>query len=273
MDFNATGDFDRNFREILLVHRYHFDRYLRHTAYQSGRKMSGFVYCISGSATYYFSDGEVTLLPRHLIYLPAHCAYRVETGEQVFHHITANFRLDREDLPGGTPAGRYPAIPTDSSRLPEDLMELAEIWRRKPVGYLLQAKAVLYRVLYFYVSALQQENHSGEYLSIRQGKEFMDERFFSGKSMAEIAAMCHLSETHFRRLFTRVVGMPPHTYLRERRMAQAKELLRAEEFSVAEVARAVGFEDSNYFSRVFRESVGMTPSEFARKKEEIPRKP
>lgn len=82
------------------------------------------------------------------------------------------------------------------------------------------------------------------------------------RSLADIAGM---SETHFRRTFRRLTGHAPHQYITEARMWRAKELLSAGGFYVYEVARAVGYDDSLYFSRVFRKVVGVPPTHYGKR--------
>ena len=68
-----------------------------------------------------------------------------------------------------------------------------------------------------------------------------------------------------RATFTQALRLKGHTrltvngYLTALRIEKAKELLKATDKSVAEVARLVGFNDYNYFIRVFKKTVGTTP--------------
>jgi AraC-like DNA-binding protein len=55
------------------------------------------------------------------------------------------------------------------------------------------------------------------------------------------------------------VGMTPITYLNRYRVKQAKALLDGAEKGITEIAVEVGFSSSNYFTRVFREEVGVSP--------------
>ena len=69
-----------------------------------------------------------------------------------------------------------------------------------------------------------------------------------------------LSESGLRKLFHAYLGVSPLRYRQDLRIDRARRLLGSEAASVAEVARAVGMEDVNYFSRLFRQRTGMTPS-------------
>ena len=80
----------------------------------------------------------------------------------------------------------------------------------------------------------------------------------------ECARRCCLSRSRFSHLFADYVGDPPHRYQRRLRMEQARELLSYSDLSVSEIAAQLGYGDSLYFSRIFRKTVGQSPSAFRR---------
>lgn len=80
----------------------------------------------------------------------------------------------------------------------------------------------------------------------------------------DLAKLAALSRSAFFDRFTRVVGMAPMEYLLAWRMAMARDLLRRERLSVAEVAERVGFGSSSAFSTAFSRHVGQPPSRYAR---------
>jgi AraC-like DNA-binding protein len=76
-----------------------------------------------------------------------------------------------------------------------------------------------------------------------------------------------MSRAVFAERFARKVGMPPMQYLLEWRVALAKDLLRGERPSLAEVAERVGYQSASAFSTAFARLTGRSPSEFARSKD------
>ncbi len=56
--------------------------------------------------------------------------------------------------------------------------------------------------------------------------------------------------------------MPPSRYVTQRRMEYARTLLMAPEISISEISRLVGYANVYYFSRVFHEEVGMSPTDY-----------
>lgn len=70
------------------------------------------------------------------------------------------------------------------------------------------------------------------------------------------------SAPHFHRLFKEQTGLPPLEYATKLRMEKGARLLLGTELSVKEIAFACGYEDSKYFSRLFRQREGMSPKQY-----------
>lgn len=83
-----------------------------------------------------------------------------------------------------------------------------------------------------------------------------------------VAQVMHLSRTQLDRRLKQYVGQSATAYLLNRRMTYARELLLTTDMPIAEVATACGFEDTSYFTRVFRNYYDVTPSE-ARKSNDM----
>jgi len=87
------------------------------------------------------------------------------------------------------------------------------------------------------------------------------ERYFRTAIRSEsIAACCNLSPFRFSRLFKENFGMTFRDYLINYRLREACRLLENPKVTVADVAFAVGFNDPSYFTRIFKQRVGMAPS-------------
>ena len=78
------------------------------------------------------------------------------------------------------------------------------------------------------------------------------------------ASRCHITPTHFRRLFRQRLGLPPHRFLIHCRLEKAAALLLRGHGSIAEIAFDTGFTDQNYFSRMFKQQYRITPLEYRR---------
>jgi YesN/AraC family two-component response regulator len=99
---------------------------------------------------------------------------------------------------------------------------------------------------------------------VRKALAFIHEHYAESISRGDVAAYVSLSERHLTRCFRQEMGVTPITYLTRYRVRQAKSLLEAGDKSVTQVALEVGFSDSHYFARVFRSTVGVSPSAYRR---------
>lgn len=81
-------------------------------------------------------------------------------------------------------------------------------------------------------------------------------------TLAALADIAHMSPRTLVRRFTEGLGLPPIEYLIHWRIQRGAALLRGTDHSVADIAAAVGFTDSNYFTRQFTRINGRTPRQY-----------
>ena len=81
-------------------------------------------------------------------------------------------------------------------------------------------------------------------------------------TMAQMAALCHLSQSYFSRLFFREFGESYSSYLLRSRIKWAKELLESTGMDINEIAALCGFSDSGHFIRNFKKIEGTTPARY-----------
>jgi chromate reductase len=96
--------------------------------------------------------------------------------------------------------------------------------------------------------------------------EYMEEHLQDNLSLDQLARETDYSRAHFLRMFRATTGKTPHQYLTQRRIERAKSMLmEAEKISLTDIAACCGFSSQSHMTRVFREQVGVTPSEFKRR--------
>ncbi|MCB1227914.1 MAG: helix-turn-helix transcriptional regulator, partial [Verrucomicrobiales bacterium] len=81
-------------------------------------------------------------------------------------------------------------------------------------------------------------------------------------TLEELAAICHCSPEHLRRLCQRELGRSPMQHLTCLRMEKARTLLESTDDKLEVVAESVGYANGAIFSRVFRRWVGLAPGEY-----------
>jgi AraC family transcriptional regulator len=94
---------------------------------------------------------------------------------------------------------------------------------------------------------------------LRRVVDHIDENLGGDLRLAALASVAGMSPHHFAELFRKSVGDSPHRYVLRRRIERAKQLLRASNASIADIALAAGFVDQSHFSKVFRKIAGSSP--------------
>ena len=80
--------------------------------------------------------------------------------------------------------------------------------------------------------------------------------------LEDIAKSLNISYTSFRRTFREHTGASPHQYRLHLKISAARELLRSTDLRVKEISYRCGFDDEQYFCRIFKRQTGNTPIEF-----------
>ena len=99
---------------------------------------------------------------------------------------------------------------------------------------------------------------------VRKAMAYIHENFSQPIARRDIARHVNIAEDYLTFCFRQELGTTPIKYLQRYRVSRARELLKAGQTSITEIARAVGFADSGYFSRIFHRETGMSPEAFRR---------
>ena len=93
-------------------------------------------------------------------------------------------------------------------------------------------------------------------------KVYVEEHLEEELSLSYLADIIHLAPSYLSQLFKKQTGEGLNDFVAERRIYKACRLLQTTSLSVSDIARKVGFQDVNYFSRVFKQRQHLTPLEF-----------
>jgi len=99
---------------------------------------------------------------------------------------------------------------------------------------------------------------------IARVRAHIDAHLDSTIRMRDLAETARLSTSHFSRSFTRSVGVTPSSYIAERRLARAQDLMRTTADSLSQIALACGLCDQSQLTRLFRRCLGTKPNTWRR---------
>ena len=97
---------------------------------------------------------------------------------------------------------------------------------------------------------------------VRRALSYMSEHYSQPLTLEAVAKEVGLSTSYFSGLFHQVVGVSFREHLCAIRVEESKQLLLSTDYSLTDIAIAVGFADQSYFCKVFKRIVGMTPGKF-----------
>jgi AraC-like DNA-binding protein/mannose-6-phosphate isomerase-like protein (cupin superfamily) len=95
---------------------------------------------------------------------------------------------------------------------------------------------------------------------VRRAVRYVEQHFREPLTLAQVAAVAHLSPHWFSEQFRRATGDSFQSHLKRRRLQFARALLESTQLGVTEVGQAAGFNDPSYFGRAYREQYGVPPS-------------
>lgn len=97
--------------------------------------------------------------------------------------------------------------------------------------------------------------------AVAQAKALLDSQLADPPSLEALALAVGLSPFHFARVFRQTTGLPPHAWLKQRRLGRARDLLKSGCLPF-NVAHALGYSDQSHLNRQFKQAYGVTPGDY-----------
>ena len=222
------------------------------------RPCYGLVYKLSGRVVYHFEDRTMESFPGCVCLLPKGSNYRVERVEHG-ECIAINFQLLDD------PVLKPFSEPFRSS------LKFETLFRRIDTHSFHSFVLFDYRqisTLYEILDLIDKASRYGHLTPAADGKlqrivSAIDQRYGDPRfSLSELAAAEGFPMTSMRDAFLKVYGLPPIKYLTMLRLSEAKKLLSETDDRIEDISHACGFSDQFYFSRVFKNQCGVSPSEY-----------
>lgn len=216
------------------------------------------IFNFSGHSTIHFNGRSLQSHPGTLRFLPKganhqYIVQRTEPGDCIDIFFSANHP------PASDAFVLYLNTNTQVGHL---FRRLFHTWIRKDEGYYHECLSLLYRIL----AELEKQNYIPEkqYLTIKPALEYIDVHFLDSKIPVEfLAELCGISPSYLKKLFLKKFGLPPVRYIIQMKINYACDLLRSGRYDITQTAAMCGYKDIYYFSRQFKEYVGVAPSAFA----------
>lgn len=248
-----------NIRQVILVGK---DEYKEAVTSFSHNKMcrNELIFHFSGKSTVFFNgkqldDGKdcVRFLPQGEIW--EYVVKREKPGECVDIFFDTDVPISDE---------AFVLKPSQSEYIKKLFKKIFAVWVAKDDGYYFECISILYRIF----SVLQKKNYipKNQFDSIKPAIEYIEKHFLDQKITADtLAACCTISYPYIKKLFSKKYGMSPIKYSIQLKINYASDLLRSELYTVTKTAELCGYNDICFFSRQFKEYIGISPTDFINK--------
>lgn len=136
--------------------------------------------------------------------------------------------------------------------------------RRKSPGYRFQACAHLMSLLTYVARSYSHPDRHAERPLFHMGEvlSYIEQHYREPIAISQLTRIAHMSESTLMRTFKRVLNRSPIDHVIHVRVQKAAELLKQGDMRITEAAFESGFSDSNYFSRQFRQVMGLSPRDY-----------
>lgn len=143
-------------------------------------------------------------------------------------------------------------------------------FEEKEIGYRYKTIAMTYELISYLIEKnsvicmdkIEYEQRNSRLANFNNIIDYIEKNYPQKLRTPDIAASAHLSEYYFCHLFKKYMGVSFTTYLNNVRIKKAAAFLDNTKLNVTEVAAKVGFDDVNYFSRVFKNKFGVSPKNY-----------
>lgn len=218
------------------------------------RPDNGLMLLLHGEIKLLAGDGVLTARAGDVVFLPKSSHYEAVFEREAEDYLV-NFDGPEGALEISAPVRLLQNAPFSCSEAFAALVE--ERLSGDPSS--LRFKGLLYMLLDSIVTGA-----NGESRTVEKAKKLL-----SGEELkiSEIANRCGISESGFRKEFKAETGLSPTEYRLDARITKAKYLLESTDMNVSEIADALRFYDAAYFCRMFKLRTGLSPMQFAKRKQ------
>lgn len=230
------------------------------THFTMPRVYNELIFNLSGENIVYFNGKNLYNLPDTIRFLPEgevteYTVNRTERGSCIDIVFTADREIEKE---------AFVTTVQKSAKIRALFKKAFSIWVAKNEGYYFDCLSLIYKIF----AEMQKENYLPEkdFEKIKPALEYIDSTFPNTDLSAEqLASICGISYSYLKSLFIKRFGFPPKRYIIRLKINYACNLLSSGQYTISQVAEAAGYPDIYFFSRQFKEYMGISPTEYINK--------
>ncbi len=222
-------------------------------SFGAGVSKNKFIYVKNGCMQYLVSSSkeEFLITEGEMLFIPEGTLYTATYLQDNTCAIIAQFDI----IYGRLPTALYTPCKTDFPKMDRIMNSLVEK-RPRDENYNYFRTCRIHELLW-----KAADSKGGIYDESRLAPAIaeIENDLAANKKVSHYAALCHMSESGFRRQFTEELGASPIDYRNKLRLLEAERLIATGEYSVEEAAHRVGFNNFSFFCKCFKRQFGRTP--------------
>ncbi|MBQ6706674.1 MAG: AraC family transcriptional regulator [Clostridia bacterium] len=234
-------------------------------------------YLLSGKRRYFINHKIFDLIPGDIILIPKNVIHNVlnspGTEEGEYHErylVTPHEEQIPENLRHCFQQNFYRLPPSISAHIKEEIQEMEKNFALND-EYTLQAYNAHLVNMLILLSRFGNSTASHEpelsHMSyiMQEAASYIDRNFHRNLTLSELAEKYSYSKEYFSGEFKKSTGRGFAEYLNHVRIVHALELLGDKSLHISDISAKCGFNDSNYFSSVFKKALGISPLQYRQK--------
>ena len=235
------------------------------SGYKKSRNYYRLFYLYYGDVSIKTDKKKITLKSGQLIIFPPDTPFTYKkNNKSKMEYLWLNFTgtqakalVDSVFLPIGTPV---------NVSIPEYIFEAFEtLYAEYEERTSFFEPAMMYKLMHIMVilgRGAEKTNRTSNDGSLFTSLSYINNNYADDITTEKLAAMEHLSVSHFRRLFKHKTGMTPTQYLTNARLNIAGQLLLQTDKNINQISAMVGFDNQLYFSKLFSKHFGKSPKTY-----------
>lgn len=246
-------------------------------------------FVLQGEALLHLPHTDVSLHPRHLYIIPAYTVHSYECHglfRLYYLHVYEGFKNDMNiqevyDLPTEVeateetehlfeyicrqqPDARLPHADPSSYDNTAQISRYLERYRNMPLWQKMELRGAMLMIVSHFLRQATPRVWTGDE-RMKRVLGYIHNRICESIDLEELAQVANVSRPYLIKLFRHEFGFSPIQYINNKKVERAQLLLYTTNMTIKEVAYTLGFNDQNYFIRMFHKVEGVTPQEYRRK--------
>ena len=218
------------------------------------------IFHLSGESTVFFNGKQLDVKKDTIRFLPQgeiheYIVKRKERGECIDIFFNTDIPVTNE---------AFVLKLNQSEKIKSLFKKIFSVWVAKGDGYYFECVSIIYKIF----AELQKKNYipESQFNSIKPAIDYIEKHFLDKKITAEeLTLCCTISYPYIKKLFVKKFGVPPIKYSIQLKINYACDLLKSKLYTISQISEICGYNDIYFFSRQFKEYMGLSPTDFINK--------